>query len=199
MAQRWNEGMQSPDDMILANGAAEQQETQALREAANTYAREIEELKALYRKNNEMIGELRRMNVETAKGVQTVIENTPREDGAAASEKVTASLEQSQTALLGEIEATQEKIADLIQESNQFNHKENVRVYRNIQAATDQLLQDQTKTLSNQLDTLKDAVHEPKKNPLAAPTFVLVLLLFLYEIADSLGLVQLVIRLVTGG
>ena len=77
MAQKWNDGgmrgMQSPDDMILANGAAEQQETQALREAAQEYAREIEELRALYQKNNEMIEELRRMNVETTRGVQTVI------------------------------------------------------------------------------------------------------------------------------
>jgi uncharacterized phage infection (PIP) family protein YhgE len=202
MAQKWNDGgmrgMQSPDDMILANGAAEQQETQALREAAQEYAREIEELRALYQKNNEMIEELRRMNVETTRGVQTVIENAPK-GNAGASAEMAQNLQQSQTALLQEIQATQEKIAALIQDSNQFNHKENVRVYRNIQAATDQLLQDQTKTLSSQLDTLKDAVHEPKKYPFAAPTFVLLLLLFLYEIADSIGLVQLVIRLVTGG
>jgi predicted PurR-regulated permease PerM len=144
-----------------------------------------------------MIEKLQQMNIETAKGVQDAIEKSSGSD--AIGESLADSVGKSHDDLLDSIQKTQEKIADLIQQSDQYAHKENVRVYRNIQAATDQLLQDQTKTLSNQLDTVKEAVNRPRKIPFAGATFALVLLLFLYEIADSLGLIQMVIRLVTGG
>ena len=53
------------------------------------------------------------------------------------------------------IEQSQQKIADLLQQSDDFSHKENVRVYRNVQAAVEQLLKKQTEDLKEKLDEEK--------------------------------------------
>jgi len=64
-------------------------------------------------------------------------------------------------------EAQIKQIEQLIKDSDAYHHKENVRVYRNVQAATDQLLQKQTQELNerftgmeNQIRTLQEELDK---------------------------------------
>lgn len=163
-------GEAAADDMIRANEEAQAAEVDALKDTVTAYRRQIDELKDLYNKNSVLVDELRGMSLETTRGVQNVmkasaqalsenssalrdvnfaqmhaesrqqVEDSAKELG----EKVTASIEQSQ-----------QKIADLLQQSDDFAHKENVRIYRNVQAATDQLLKQQTEELKGQLEEFR--------------------------------------------
>ena len=52
------------------------------------------------------------------------------------------------------------QIEQLIKDSDAYNHKENVRVYRNVQAATDQLLQKQTQDLGERFSGMEKQIQE---------------------------------------
>ncbi len=164
------------DDMIRANEEAQAIEVDALKETVLAYQKQIEELKDLYEKNRVLVDEMRRMSIETTKGVQDVMKASAQ----ALSENSTAlrdvdfgkmqeesrkGMEESsknlETKLTESIGASEQKIADLLQQSDDFSHKENVRVYRNVQAAVEQLLKKQT-------DELKEKMDEEEK-PAKAP------------------------------
>ena len=88
-----------------------------------------------------------------------------------------------------------------MQQSDDFAHKENVRVYRNIQAATDQLLQKQTQELKDGMETLKEQLM-PKKQKASAVsvlTLLLVILCLAYEVLDSFGVISMIVRMIIGG
>ncbi len=164
------------DDMIRANEEAQAIEVDALKETVLSYQKQIEELKDLYEKNRVLVDEMRKMSIETTKGVQDVMkasaqalsENSTalrdvdfgkmQEDSRKDMEESSKNLE---TKLTESIEASEQKIADLLQQSDDFSHKENVRVYRNVQAAVEQLLKKQT-------DELKEKMDEEEK-PAKAP------------------------------
>lgn len=106
------------------------------------------------------------MNVETTKGVQDVMEVSAKTisensdalqnvDFSKLQEESKAAVEEASAKVLASIEESQQKIEGLLQQSDDFAHKENVRVYRNVQAATEQLLQKQTSELKTELDAIK--------------------------------------------
>lgn len=163
------------DEMILANGAAEARETERLRDTADRYAQDMEELKALYNKNSALVDELRTMNVEANKGVQDVMKSAIDRLEAANATIKDIDFSELQRAITDAIQQSQDKTADLLQQSDDFSHKENVRVYRNIQAATDQLLQKQTQELTEALEPLK-APARPKANGVQIATLIVAIL-----------------------
>lgn len=174
------------EEMILANGAAEAREAERLKDAADRYAQEIDELKALYDKNNALIEELREMNVSSVKGVQEVCKNAIAGIDAANASVKDIDFSALQQAIIASIQESQTHTADLLQQSDEFSHKENVRVYRNIQAATDQLLQKQTEQLTEALEPLKTPAR-PKATRIQIVTLILVLLGVALEALDILG------------
>ena len=141
--------LQDADAMIRANGEAEALETITLRETAKTYAQQLEKMEALYEKNAAAIEELRRMNEEAAASMRLAAEAAAAND-------------------------TEKNLSERIRQSDDLSHKENVRVYRNIQASTDQMLQMQLQEIRAEIAPLKDE-RTPKASPVQILTFIAVL------------------------
>ncbi len=202
-------GNMSADEMIRANGAAEAQEIGALRGMLQQYAKQIEELKALYQENNLLINELKRMNIETTRSVQEVmgtvstrLAETPAHAQGAVDAQTGEGINQLHTDVesmhqqtVEELQQLQARTADLIQQSDDFSHKENVRVYRNIQAATDQLLQKQTQELKDNISSL---TKEKKKKPsfLLILTFLMSFLSLAWQVCDRFGVIDYALSMI---
>ena len=161
-----NVAVEAADELIRANGEAQAIEVDTLKDTVASYQNQIDELKALYHRNSALVQEICRMNVETTKGVQDVMEVSAKTisensdalqnvDIAKLQEESKAAVEEASAKVLASIEQSQQKIEGLLQQSDDFAHKENVRVYRNVQAATEQLLQKQTSELKTELDSIK--------------------------------------------
>lgn len=174
------------DEMILANGAAEAREADRLRDTADRYAAEMEELKALYNKNCAVIDELREISAASGRDVQGVVDKAIESIDAANASIRNVDFTELQSAVIAAIQELQNKTADLVQQSDDFSHKENVRVYRNIQAATDQLLQKQTQSLTEALEPLK-APKKTRVNGVQITTLVLAAVAVALEIVNLLG------------
>lgn len=161
-----NVAVEAADELIRANGEAQAIEVETLKDTVASYQSQIDELKALYHRNSALVQEICRMNVETTKGVQDVMEVSAKTisensdalqnvDFSKLQEESKAAVEEASAKVLASIEESQQKIEGLLQQSDDFAHKENVRVYRNVQAATEQLLQKQTSELKTELDAIK--------------------------------------------
>ena len=191
-----NVAVEAADELIRANGEAQAIEVDTLKETVASYQNQIDELKALYHRNSALVQEICRMNVETTKGVQDVMEVSAKAisdnsdalqniDLSKLQDETKDSLDEAVTKVLASIEESQQKIEGLLQQSDDFAHKENVRVYRNVQAATEQLLQKQTSELKTDLDAIKKS-QKPSVNwaqivtmLLAAAAVVLILLQYI--------------------
>lgn len=174
------------DEMILANGAAEAREAERLRDTADRYAEEIAELKALYDKNSALVEQLRELHAASAQNVQGVVDKALESIDAANASIQNVDFSELQSAIIASVQESQSKTADLLQQSDDFSHKENVRVYRNIQAATDQLLQKQTEQLTEALEPLK-APRKAGVNGVQITTLVLAAVAVALEILNTLG------------
>lgn len=199
-----NIAVEAADDMIRANGEAQAVEIDTLKDTVLTYQKQIDELEDLYRRNSALIDEMRKMNIETTKGVQDVMKASA--DALAKNGDAVRNLDltgiqddtkktvgDSETKVLESVNTSQQKIADLLQQSDDFAHKENVRVYRNVQAATEQLLKKQTDELKTQFDELK----KPQR-PKVSWIQILILLVAAagtaVSVLDVLGVFQLIMR-----
>ncbi|MDD6716486.1 MAG: hypothetical protein PUF49_08940 [Firmicutes bacterium] len=194
-------GTERADDMIRANGAAEAREAEHLRSTAAEYSSEIEELKKLYEKNSALVEQLRAMNEETTRSTLKSVQDASAQITQSAASFRDIDLAGMQQQIAASVEDSRKTIADLMQQSDDFAHKENVRVYRNIQAATDQLLQKQTQELKDEIETLKEQLT-PKKQKVSAVsvlTLILVILCLAYEVLDSFGVISMLIRMIIGG
>ncbi|MDD5940969.1 MAG: hypothetical protein PUC46_09395 [Lachnospiraceae bacterium] len=194
----------SAEDMIRANGAAEAREADALRDQVSAYAHQLNELREICSRNSAAVEQMRRTNEETVARVNSALQELKDLMGKVQAEL--GSREQESTEkediakeILDAVNETKERTADLIQQSDEFAHKENVRVYRNIQAATDQLLQKQTKDLKDELASLKGAsAAKPKKSGVQAATLVFAIMTFVFVVCDSFGIVAYLLRMITG-
>lgn len=192
------------DDLIRANGEAEARENASLKQSVEDSAKEIGEWKELLQKNSGLVEELRTMNGESARSAQEVLKQIQD-----ALDQCRESIAQAQPAdLEKELDAIKEslqtsfaagsqKMSDLIQQSDEYSHKENVRVYRNIQAATDQLLKKQTEELENRIDTMK-LPNKPAITWVQVLTLIVAVLGLAFVVCDRLGLVDFVLKMIGG-
>ena len=156
------------EEMILANGAAEAREADALREQVKAYSAQIEELKELYEKNSALVEKLTKMDLP---GLESSV--------------------------LSAIEESRGQIADMLQKSDEFSHRENVRVYRNIQASTDQLLRKQSEELLGAAQDAKGQEARPRDKVRTAPLIVALLILAV-QLLDSFGIMDMLVRMIRG-
>ena len=99
--------------------------------------------------------------------------------------KLSAALQES-------IASSQVKLTDLMQQSDEFSHKENVRVYRNIQAATDQMLQKQTEEFRGILEPL--TAPAPKKaTGIQKAILFFAVMTFIVEVCDAFGIIDMLL------
>ena len=164
--------LNNPDELIRANGAAEAAQADRLKSEVNDYAGMIDQLQALYEKNSELVQKLHFMNLSTTENIRSMLtENNEKiaEKLDALQEFDTAGLEarlkssfddsiaESDERVKGELDRSREKLIQLQQRSDEFGHRESVRVYRNVQASMVQELARQTEELSAAISSLEAA------------------------------------------
>ncbi len=147
-------------DVIRANSEAEARELEAAKETVKEYENILSEVRRPNLKGVET-------NETTAQLVQASIEKLDayRADGAGKDytediQKISDSVSQSA-----------ESTSSLLKEQEEFIHKENVRVYRNVQAAVVEELKAQTETLAAQNAELKKKVKGIKPIAIIALVF----------------------------
>lgn len=199
--------LNNPDELIRANGAAEAAHTNRLREEVSDYTQMIEQLRDLYDRNNELVQKLQFMNRSQADEMRLLLqENNDRIseklaslqglDTQALQDSVTAAVNSSgdsvRDALAEGLRQTQDHAAQLSQQSDDFNHKENVRVYRNIQASMISELGKQTAELKEQIDALQTLVKpDPAETLMRKVTFGLLAAVLAIQLLEGVGLLSL--------
>ena len=199
--------LNNPDELIRANGAAEAAHTNRLREEVSDYTQMIEQLRDLYDRNNELVQKLQFMNRSQADEMRLLLqENNDRIseklaslqglDTQALQDSVTAAVNSSgdsvRDALAEGLRQTQDHAAPLSQQSDDFNHKENVRVYRNIQASMISELGKQTVELKEQIDALQTLVKpDPAETLMRKVTFGLLAAVLAIQLLEGVGLLSL--------
>ena len=195
--------LNNPDELIRANGAAEAARTDRLREEVSDYTQVIEQLRDLYDRNNELVQKLQFMNRSQTDEIRRLLqENNDRIseklsamqdwDTQALQEGISAVVSGSQETVLSALQKTQDHAAMLQQQSDDFNHKENVRVYRNIQASMIAELGKQTQELRAQIDALQETVKpDPAEAFMRRITFGMMIAVLVIQLLEGVGLLSL--------
>ena len=196
--------LSNPDEMIRANGAAEAAQTDRLKAEVEDYTQVLGELRELYEKNNELVQKLQFMNRNSTEGIRTLIEDNNRQisdklaqleewDHKAFRAEMQASINDAREQIIGSIRESSGAAQDLFQEANDFNHRDNVRVYRNVQASMIAELSNQTQQLNEKLDIIQKQ-SEPDNAQTARQkiTLGLLIVVMVIQVLEGAGLSALV-------
>ena len=193
----------NPDEMIRANGAAEAAQTDRLKAEVEDYSKILEELRQLYDRNNELVQKLQFMNRNATESVRTLLEDNNRQiseklaaleewDHKAFEAQMQASLKDAKDEIMGSIRESSSEARDLFSEVNDFSHRDNVRVYRNVQASMIAELSKQTQELSERLDIIqKQSEPDPARNTLQKISFGLLIAVMVLQLLEGAGLIAL--------
>lgn len=148
-------------DVIKGNQAAEAKEIKQLKEKIENYEKLLSEMKLVNLKNMESAEKLRDMveDLEKAASVDADVKSGPTEEEIAAAE------------------ADRDMIRDLFDKQSDTIHKENIKVYRNVQAAMGESLTEQTKSIL-------DAQQAVSKKSQTGFLKVMSVLIFIAVLAD---------------
>lgn len=124
-------------DMIKANSAAEEKEMKRLRMQVAEYDERLQEMRKLNLKNLELADQLQAL---IAQGQEKA--DASAEDGEGAN-----TLEQNVQAVKEAMDVQNQKLTEMSEQIMEHVHKEDVKVYRNVQAA----VADENKVLSENL------------------------------------------------
>ena len=195
--------LMNPDEMIRANGAAEAAQTDRLKAEVEDYTQILGELRELYEKNNELVQKLQFMNRNTTEGIRTVIEENNRQISEKLSEleawdhnafeaQMQASISEAREQIMGSIRESSGAAQDLFREANDFNHRDNVRVYRNVQASMIAELAQQTQELSERLDIIQKQSEPDKSQTLMQKVSLgLLIAVMVIQALEGAGLIAL--------
>ena len=179
----------NPDEMIRANGAAEAAQTDRLKAEVEDYTQVLAELRELYEKNNELVQKLQFMNRNTTEGIRTLIEDN---DHKAFRAEMQASINDAREQIIGSIRESSGETRDLFQEANDFNHRDNVRVYRNVQASMIAELTDQTKELNEKLEIIqKQSEPDRAQTTMQKVSVGLLIAVMVIQVLEGAGLIAL--------
>ena len=164
----------NPDEMIRANGAAEGAHTDRLKAEVEDYQQVLAELKQLYDQNNELVQKLQFTNRSTTEGIRSMIEDNNQQitqklaaleewDHKAFEEQTRSIISDARDQIIGSIKASTERTGDLLQQSDDQAHRDNVRVYRNVQAAMIEELSKQTTELTSHTTELTNKLEKLEK------------------------------------
>ena len=191
----------NPDEMIRANGAAEAAQTDRLKAEVEDYSQTLSELRELYEKNNELVQKLQFMNRNTTDGIRTLIEDNNRQiaeklsaleewDHNAFREEMKTSISDATDRIVGSIRESNGAAQDLFRESNDFNHRDNVRVYRNVQASVIAELSRQTAELTERLDVIqKQSEPDQGQTLMQKISFGLLIAVMVIQVLEGAGLI----------
>ncbi len=140
LAQRF-----SAQDMIRANLAAEAKETRKLREKMESYESLLQEMRQINLKN-----------MESAERVNRILQEGTFTD----KEYLQELFAQKEEVLSEQFEKTQEALTKGFAHAEEALHTENVKVYRNVQAAIRDSLEEQTAKLLEEQQKQIEAQHK---------------------------------------
>ena len=146
-------------EMILANMTAEAVKMEQMQNQLQAYDELMQEVRRVNLKTAENLSEVQRTLNEYMDKLEAMQGNCDKND------------ETKQT--LGELK---ELLEEKFSQSNDFLHKENVKVYRNVQAAV-------TEELVKQTEELKQSQKENRGSKAVMPVSVLILIAVLADIA----------------
>jgi len=124
-------------DMIKANSAAEEKEMKRLRMQVAEYDERLQEMRKLNLKNLELADQLQAL----------IAQGQEKADASAEDAEGANTLEQNVQAVKEAMDAQNQKLTEMSEQIMEHVHKEDVKVYRNVQAA----VADENKVLSENL------------------------------------------------
>ena len=162
----------SAQEMIKANSQAEAEELQRLQLQVSEYEKILQEMRKLNYKNTELAEKLELMIGENAGKIQSMKEDEQqliaalrdltdeqtRNREAEIARKAEERLEREQTQVQQkqiDISAITDLLENKFQKSDDFVHKENVKVYRNVQAVVVDEMKRCVESLQGERDELK--------------------------------------------
>ena len=166
-------------EVIRANTAAEERELKKLREQVAEYEKCLQEMRKIQMTNTQTAQQLHDLMVESSEGIQKLAKESlekitnvqlESESQKAESNKVVenaaATVEQMETKvvemqetvanLIASLDKNQKEISDWFKQADDFLHKENVKVYRNVQAVI-------VEEVGNKADAITKAQEEVVK------------------------------------
>lgn len=202
--------LSNPDEMIRANGAAEAAQTDRLRAEVEDYGRILSELRQLYDRNNELVQKLQFMNRSTTEEFRKMLSDNNQQisgkleelqawDHEAFAQEMRGSLSDSKDQILDSIRSSSDRSQELMQASDEFSHKENVRVYRNVQASMITELSKQTEELNRKLAEIQSEQEQQRSDHsqtlLQKVTFGLVIAVMAIQLLEGAGLISILTSL----
>lgn len=191
----------SSQEIIKANAQAEAVQMKQLQQQFAVYDECIKEMRTLNNKNTELADRIKVLIEEYHAKMQEAQESTEQEETAVqeaiAVQEVMAQQEQARQQLIEEIRQAMEEVRQTIEENSgkvdglsekteEFVHKENVKVYRNVQAVV-------TEEIKNQSDELLK--HSAKIDKRLAGVKPMVLIALVLSAANAVMLVLQILRM----
>lgn len=202
--------LSNPDEMIRANGAAEAAQTDRLRTEVEDYQQTLDELRELYNSNNELVQKLQFTNRTTTEEIRTMIEDNNRRiadkleeleswDHKAFENETRAMITDARDEIIGSIRESADRTEDLLQQSDDQAHRDNVRVYRNVQASMIAELSKQTDALTAQTAELAAKLDEMEARSAEAAkpsrfekiSLGVMIAIMVIQILEGAGLIQM--------
>lgn len=191
----------NPDELIRANGAAEAAQTDRLKAEVEDYTKILAELRQLYEKNNELVQKLQFLNRNTTENIKKLIEDNNAAitqklealeewDHKAFEQEMKASVKGAKDEIVGSVRESSETTRELLGEANDMGHRDNVRVYRNVQAAMITELARQTQELGEKLDRIETlSTPDPAKGMMQKVSVWLLVAVMALQILEGAGLI----------
>lgn len=158
LAQKMN-----AQEMIKANSAAE--------------AAKMEQLQSQITEYENLLQEMRKVNLKTVENAEQVKQVVQESLQKIEEIQVAADSKEDKEELLAELK---KQLEEAFNQSNDFLHKENVKVYRNVQAAMVEELNKQTETL------VAKQQESSKKQKAVVPLSICIMLLIIIDIVVNL-------------
>ena len=191
----------NPDELIRANGAAEAAQTDRLKAEVEDYTKILAELRQLYEKNNELVQKLQFLNRNTTENIKKLIEDNNAAitqklealeewDHKAFEQEMKASVKGAKDEIVGSVRESSETTRELLGEANDMGHRDNVRVYRNVQAAMITELARQTQELGEKLNRIETlSTPDPAKGMMQKASVWLLVAVMALQILEGAGLI----------
>ena len=207
LAQKFTAG-----EVIRANAAAEERELRRLREQVAEYERCLQEMRKVQMTNTQTARNLHDLMVESTEGIRKLTQEgaakiadiqleTEAQKAEAKKSVETAAhtmekmeekvikMQETVAELTASLEMNQKEIADWFKQADDFLHKENVKVYRNVQAV---VVDEVAAKAENIMKSQEEAVKKSRK-----PVLVFAVLGFLaaaasltIQILDIMGMLS---------
>jgi len=152
LAQKFNAG-----ELIKANTQAETMEMQRMRDQIQQYDNCLQEMRKLTLKNTELADYIQKLTSDSISRVHLEERNSEEQITLTAKEieKQSALIDDKMSELKEILENNRKDSENRFIQADDFVHKENVKVYRNVQAAMVEELKAQTEALNMQTESIK--------------------------------------------